>query len=147
HRHRHRHAGNGGVELLKTLRSVPSTQAIPVLLLSGRAPEEQRVEGFREGADGYLAKPYSERELRALIGSMIHSARQRAELIRREALEEAEQRAVADRAALLESITDMFYALDAQYRFTYINQRALDYLGKTREELLDRSVWDAFPAT
>jgi len=135
------------VELLKTLRSVPSTQAIPVLLLSGRAPEEQRVEGFREGADGYLAKPYSERELRALIGSMIHSARQRAELIRREALEEAEQRAVADRAALLESITDMFYALDAQYRFTYINQRALDYLGKTREELLDRSVWDAFPAT
>ena len=135
-----------GVELLKTLRSVPSTQAIPVLLLSGRAPEEQRLEGFREGADGYLAKPYSERELRALIGSMIQSARQRAEAVRREALAEAEQHALADRAALLESITDAFFALDRDWRFIYVNQRALDYYGKRRDELLGRSIWEVFPA-
>ena len=135
-----------GVELLRTLRSVPSTQAIPVLLLSGRAPEEQRLEGFREGADGYLAKPYSERELRALIGSMIQSARQRAEAVRREATAEAEQRAMADRAALLESITDAFFALDRDWRFIYVNQRALDYYGKGRDELLGRSIWEVFPA-
>lgn len=134
-----------GVELLKTLRSAPSTQAIPVLLLSGRAPEEQRLEGFREGADGYLAKPYSERELRALIGSMIQSARQRAEAVRREATEEADRRALADHAALLESITDAFFALDREWRFTYVNQRALDYYGKHRDELLGRSIWDVFP--
>ena len=134
-----------GVELLKTLRSLPSTQAIPVLLLSGRAPEEQRLEGFRVGADGYLAKPYSERELRALIGSMIQSARQRAEVVRREATAEAERRALADRAALLESITDAFFALDREWRFTYVNQRALDYYGKERDELLGRSIWDVFP--
>ena len=135
-----------GVELLKTLRSVPSTQAIPVLLLSGRAPEEQRLQGFREGADGYLAKPYSERELRALIGSMIQSARQRAEAVRREAIAEAELRALADRAALLESITDAFFALDRDWRFIYVNQRALDYYGKGRDELLGRSIWEVFPA-
>lgn len=135
-----------GVELLKTLRSVPSTQAIPVLLLSGHAPEERRVEGFREGADGYLAKPYSERELRALIGSMIQSARQRAEAVRRDTIAEAERRALADRAALLESITDAFIALDRDWRFTYVNQRALDYYGKRRDELLGRSIWDVFPA-
>jgi PAS domain S-box-containing protein len=135
-----------GVELLKTLRSVPSTQAIPVLLLSGRAPEEQRLEGFREGADGYLAKPYSERELRALIGSMIQSARQRAAAVRREATAEADRRALADHAALLESITDAFFALDRDWRFTYVNQRALDYYGKVRDELLGRSIWDVFPA-
>ena len=134
-----------GVELLKTLRSLPSTQAIPVLLLSGRAPEEQRLEGFREGADGYMAKPYSERELKALIGSMIQSARQRAEVVRREATEKAERRALADRAALLESITDAFFALDRNWRFTYVNQRALDYYGKSRDELLGRSIWDVFP--
>ncbi|HEX5460089.1 MAG TPA: response regulator [Steroidobacteraceae bacterium] len=134
-----------GVELLKTLRSVPSTQAIPVLLLSGRAPEEQRVEGFRSGADGYLAKPYSERELRALIGSMIQSAHHRAEAVRREAIADAERRALADRAALLESITDAFFALDRDWRFTYVNQRALDYYGKRRDELLGRSIWDVFP--
>lgn len=134
-----------GVELLRTLRSVPSTQSIPVLLISGRAAEEQRIDGFQKGADGYLAKPYNERELRALIGSMIQSARQRAEEIHRKTLDEAERRAMADRAALLESITDAFYALDAQYRVTYINQRALDCFGKTREEMLGRSIWEALP--
>jgi DNA-binding response OmpR family regulator len=68
-----------GVELLKTLRQSPGTRAIPVLLISGRAPEAQRIEGFEEGADGFLAKPYTERELRALIRSMVRSAQLRTE--------------------------------------------------------------------
>lgn len=137
--------GMDGVELVKTLRGATSTQSIPVLLISGHAPEDRRVESFREGADGYLAKPYSERELRALIGSMIHSARQRAEALRREASEETERRVHADRAGLLESITDAFFALDRDWRFTYVNQRALDYYGKSREELLGHSIWEVFP--
>ena len=68
-----------GVELLKTLRQSPGTRSIPVLLISGRAPEAQRIEGFEEGADGFLAKPYTERELRALIRSMVRSAQLRTE--------------------------------------------------------------------
>jgi PAS domain S-box-containing protein len=134
-----------GVELLKTLRSVVATQRIPVLLISGRAPEEQRVEGFKEGADGYLAKPYTECELRALIGSMLQGARLRQEAAGREAREQAEQQALVERAALLESITDAFYALDRQWRYTYVNQRALDYYGKAREELLGQCLWEVFP--
>jgi PAS domain S-box-containing protein len=136
-----------GVELLRILRSVPSTQAIPVLLISGRAPETQRIEGFNEGADGYLAKPYTVSELSALVGSMLHSARQRSDAARREAREEAERQAQAERAALLESITDAFYALDEQWRFTYVNQHALDYYGKTSQELLGQSIWDMLPET
>ena len=62
-----------GVEFLRTLRSVPSTQGIPVLLISGHAPEARRIEGFQEGADCYLAKPYSEIELRAIMGAMLES--------------------------------------------------------------------------
>src|SRR5258707_3239827 len=57
-----------GVELLKTLRHAPGTRGIPVLLISGRAAEDHRIEGFEEGADGFLPKPYTETELRALIG-------------------------------------------------------------------------------
>src|SRR5882757_9993583 len=68
-----------GVELLVTLRQNPGTRAIPVLLISGRAADEYRIEGFKQGADGFLAKPYTERELRELIGSMLHSAQLRAE--------------------------------------------------------------------
>ena len=134
-----------GIELLKALRGAHHTQMIPVLLISGRAIHEQRIEGYKEGADGYLAKPYTELELRACIGSMLHSARRREEAARREAIEQTEQQALAERAALLESITDAFYALDRECRFTYLNQRALDHFGVTRERLLGQVVWDAFP--
>lgn len=136
-----------GIELLKTLRSTQHTAMIPVLLISGRALDEQRIEGYKEGADGYLAKPYTENELRACIGSMLQSARRREEAARREAIEQTEQQALAERAALLESITDAFYALDRDCRFTYLNQRAVDHFGATRERLLGQVVWDVFPVT
>ena len=137
----------GGIGLLKALRSVRRTQMIPVLLVSGVALDEQRIEGFEEGADGYLAKPYTERELRACIRSMLQSAHRRNEAARRDALEQAEQQALAERATLLESITDAFYALDREFRFTYLNQRALDHFGATREALLGKVPWDVFPIT
>jgi PAS domain S-box-containing protein len=130
-----------GVELLKTLRSEPGTLGLPVLLISGRAEEAQRIEGFREGADGYLAKPYSVGELRAVVGAMLQAAEHRADTARRE----ARQQALAERAALLESITDAFYALDHELRFTYVNQRALDYWNREREELMGRRISDVFP--
>jgi PAS domain S-box-containing protein len=135
-----------GVELLKTLRQTPNTRSIPVLLISGRAAEDYRIEGFEEGADGFLAKPYTERELRALIGSMLRSARIRTDAAGREAREQAEQKAVIERAILLESITDAFFALDRQWRHTYVNQRALDYYDMQRADLLGRSLWEVFPA-
>jgi PAS domain S-box-containing protein len=134
-----------GIELLKTLRSTRRTQTVPVLLISGRAIDEQRIDGFKEGADAYLAKPYTVRELRACIGSMLQSARRRDEAARREALEQAERKALTDRAALLESITDAFYALDGEFRFTYLNQRTLEHFGATREMLLGNVLWDVFP--
>lgn len=95
-----------GVELLKTLRQSHGTRTIPVLLISGRAADEHRIEGFEEGADGFLAKPYTERELRALIGSLLRSSKLRTEAAGREARSRAEQHALAERAALLESIME-----------------------------------------
>jgi PAS domain S-box-containing protein len=134
-----------GIELLKALRSTRRTQMIPVLLISGRAIDQQRIDGFREGADGYLAKPYTEGELRACIGSMLQGTRLRSEAARGEAREQAERQALADRAELLESITDAFYALDRACRFTYVNQRALDHFGEPREALLGKVLWEVFP--
>jgi PAS domain S-box-containing protein len=46
---------------------------------------------------------------------------------------------------ILESITDAFFALDHEWRFTYINQQAEALLQRTREELLGQSIWDKFP--
>lgn len=46
---------------------------------------------------------------------------------------------------VLESITDAFFALDHERRFTFVNRRAEQFLGRPREELLGTSVLDAFP--
>ena len=46
---------------------------------------------------------------------------------------------------ILESIGDAFYALDANFRFTYVNGKAEQLWGKRREELLGRTLWDEFP--
>lgn len=132
-----------GIELLKTLRRTPPTEMIPVLLISGQALDERRIEGFQHGADGYLTKPYTERELRAYIGSMLRASQRRSDVAR----EEAERQALRERAALLESMTDAFYALDRDFRFTYLNQRALDHFGQSAEALLGQVVWSIFPAT
>jgi signal transduction histidine kinase len=64
-----------GFELLKALRAVEETRTIPVILLSARAGEESRVEGIQAGADDYLIKPFSARELLARVSGRLEIAR------------------------------------------------------------------------
>jgi len=52
-----------GYEVLKTLRGDDETSDIPVILLTARKEEEERVRGFEIGADDYVTKPFSAREL------------------------------------------------------------------------------------
>lgn len=66
--------GVDGAELLNALRSDPQTATLPVILLSARAGEESRVEGLAAGADDYLVKPFSARELAARVESHIKLA-------------------------------------------------------------------------
>ena len=69
-----------GFQLLKTLRADPITQSIPIILLSARAGEESTVEGLEAGADDYLIKPFSARELIARVETQLQMARLRQEL-------------------------------------------------------------------
>ena len=64
-----------GFELLKALRAREQTRTIPVILLSARAGEESRVEGMQSGADDYLVKPFSARELLARVSARVEIAR------------------------------------------------------------------------
>lgn len=59
--------GLNGFELLKELRADERLCGIPVILLSAREGEESRVEGYSAGADDYLTKPFSARELLARV--------------------------------------------------------------------------------
>jgi len=66
-----------GFALLRELRADERTRAIPVVLLSARAGEEARVEGRAAGADDYLVKPFSARELLAVVSAQVEIARLR----------------------------------------------------------------------
>jgi signal transduction histidine kinase len=86
-----------GFGLLKALREDPVTASVPVIMLSARAGEEARVEGLKAGADDYLFKPFSARELLARVGGTLALARARSEALRREEalkgeLQEADRR-------------------------------------------------------
>ena len=79
-----------GFGLLRELRADPRTRDVPVIMLSARAGEESRVEGMEAGADDYLVKPFSARELLARVGAHLQMARMRREAA--EALREADRR-------------------------------------------------------
>ena len=72
-----------GFGLLKELRADPRTCGLPVIMLSARAGEESRVEGMEAGADDYLVKPFSARELLARVTAHLQMARLRREADRR----------------------------------------------------------------
>ena len=73
-----------GFELLRLVRSHPRHAETPVIMLSARAGEEARVEGLDAGADDYLVKPFSARELLARVDAQIASRTLRAQLLKRE---------------------------------------------------------------
>ena len=79
--------GLDGFELLRALRGDDRTSKIPVVMLSARAGEEARLEGLQSGADEYLVKPFSARELIARVNSQLalaKHARERESLLERE---------------------------------------------------------------
>lgn len=61
-----------GIALLKKVKSEPETAMLPVILLTARAGEESRIEGYETGADDYLVKPFSAKELIARIRSQVN---------------------------------------------------------------------------
>lgn len=73
-----------GFGLLQALRADARTRSVPIILLSARAGEEARVEGLECGADDYLIKPFSARELMARVAVHIDMAAARREAARTE---------------------------------------------------------------
>src|SRR6185369_9161878 len=71
-----------GFGLLRELRADPELASTPVLMLSARAGEEASVEGLQAGADDYLIKPFSSRELMARVSTrlQLHRSREHLEL-------------------------------------------------------------------
>ncbi len=131
-----------GFELLRSLRAQPETQEIPIILLSARAGEESRIEGLEAGADDYLIKPFSTRELLARIEATLKLAQLRKTA---QTLRQQTETAEANLQNVLTSLRDGFLTLDYNWHYTYVNDRQLEIIARTREEVIDKNVWDIFP--
>jgi phosphate regulon transcriptional regulator PhoB len=67
--------GRSGLEVLRELRGEPLTRDLPVVVLTARGAEMDKLLGFEHGADDYLTKPFSVRELIARIQALLRRAR------------------------------------------------------------------------
>jgi signal transduction histidine kinase/DNA-binding response OmpR family regulator len=129
-----------GFGVLHVIRSDPATAEIPVILLSARAGEEAKIEGLEAGADDYLVKPFSAREVVARVESALALAKLRKEAaLSRQAIEQRlslaltaarmaawEWDPVTDDLTATETIASIFGAIDrsgftaGKLRLTYI---------------------------
>lgn len=82
--------GLDGFELVRALRADPRTARVPIVMLTARAGEEAAVQGLQAGADDYLAKPFSSRQLLARVRANLELAR-----LRDRVLNEARENAAA----------------------------------------------------
>ena len=119
--------GLDGFGLLKQLRSQDRTRLLPVIMLSARAGDNATVEGLEAGADEYLIKPFSPRELLARVKSLLAMSNLRRDL-------EAERKTIASLAEvqrlsqLLDASPDHVFMLDREGRYVYHNKAACEAL-------------------
>ena len=140
--------GLDGLGLLQALRNDSELRDVPVILLSARAGEEAKVEGLEAGADDYLSKPFSARELLARVQANVDMATRRREAVRVENVLRLDAQIARERAeGILASINDGFFALDRDWRFTYVNAAAERLLNRPAQELLGKNHWDEYPVT
>ena len=118
-----------GFGFLRELRHDERTRQIPVILLSARAGEASKVEGLEAGADDYLVKPFSARELLASI-----EARLQIQQVRRESQDAllASERKFS--AAFNQSPLPMIITSLDDRRVTEVNESFVRLSGHTREE-------------
>ena len=63
--------GMSGIEFARKLRAQPRTQNIPIIMLTAKAHEQDKLAGLETGADDYMVKPFSTRELNARIKAVL----------------------------------------------------------------------------
>ncbi|UPW00423.1 PAS domain S-box protein [Halorussus gelatinilyticus] len=124
-----------GLEFLDAVRE--TAPSLPFILFTGRGSEEIASEAISAGVTDYLQKETGSDQYAVLANRVENAVAQyRAE---REA-EEADEQI----RRIFERITDAFFALDDQWRFTHVNERAADFFGRDADDLLGENIREAF---
>jgi PAS domain S-box-containing protein len=126
--------GLDGFGLLAALRADPALADVPVILLSARAGEESRIEGLDAGADDYLVKPFSTRELVARVSAHLGLG-----AARRRALEQVRRRE-RELDDFFEHAMVPIHWVGRDGTILRANRAELALLGWSREEYVGRHV-------
>lgn len=112
-----------GMELLRAIRNDPELSGTPFIFLSARAGEESAVEGLGQGADDYIAKPFSAEELQARVSAHVSAASIRERGIRE--LRQSEERF----RTLTASMPHVVIEANAAGEITYLSEAFREYTG------------------
>ena len=132
-----------GFGLLSQVRADDHLRHIPLIMLSARAGEEARVEGLAAGADDYLIKPFTARELIARVGTNMALARARRDSAVAVAQSEARLRTVFATSFQYQAL------LDLDGRVVEANDALLSGVGTGAGDIVGKPLWETswFSAT
>jgi PAS domain S-box-containing protein len=126
-----------GLGLLRELRADPKLCDVPIILVSARAAEESRIEGLEAGADDYLVKPFTARELAARVRSQLETARIREKAIK---LEHKLRLDAETLAAIVASSDDAIISKNLDGTITSWNKGAERIFGYSAEEAIGQHI-------
>ncbi|MGG1949339.1 response regulator [Trinickia sp. NRRL B-1857] len=126
-----------GFGLLREIRGDAQLRDLPFVMLSARAGEEARVEGLESGADDYLIKPFSARELMARVNANLEMARLRRDATSELLESEARFRNMANHAPV------MMWVSDPTGSLIYLNRLWCEFTGQALDNALGAGAWDA----
>jgi len=122
-----------GIEMLNSIRRDPVRGRTPVILLSARAGEEAKIQGYDLGADDYLVKPFSARELLARVRAQIRISRSRMHV--------EEQL----RNLFMQAPVAMGIFKGPDFRIEVANENMLAIWDRRAEEVLNKPQFEAVP--
>src|SRR4051812_42142580 len=134
--------GKSGVDLCRELRTRPNGDEMFILLVTARADTEDLEQALAAGANDYLTKPL---DLGLLNVRLSVAERQIADLAERNHARAALQESARTLTDILENTTDGFFAVDHEWKFTYLNPEAERLLDRRRDDIIGKELWPEFP--
>ena len=134
--------GKSGVELCRELRAQPDGDEMFILLVTARTDTKDLEKALAAGASDYLTKPL---DIALLNVRLSVAERQIRDLAERNQARAALQESARTMTDILENTTDGFFALDHEWKFTYLNSEAERLLDRKRDEVIGKELWQEFP--
>ncbi len=134
--------GKSGVELCRELRAAPNGDEFFILLVTARDDTQDLERALEAGANDYLTKPLDPARLNVRLS--VAERRIRALIERNQARAEL-QETVRKMTDILEKTSDGFFAVNRDWKFTFVNRQAEKLLDRRRQGLIGKDFWKEFP--